>query len=133
VTQVTGPNGAQATTTYDALTRPLQSSIPDGAVTKYTYSYSGPVVQTATLYPDPNNPNNATRWKQTTLDGFGRVTKVVSGQGGTTVSTVETQYAPCACTPLGKMSAVSAPYAPGQTAQWTHYFYDALGRTTSVV
>jgi hypothetical protein len=39
-----------------------------------------------------------------------RTTRVQTGNGGTIVSTVDTQYAPCACSPLGKMSAVSQPY-----------------------
>ena len=36
VTSVTGPNGAQATTTYDDYGRPQKSKIPDGAETNYT-------------------------------------------------------------------------------------------------
>ena len=31
------------------------------------------------------------------------------------VSIVETEFGPCACSPLGKMQRVSMPYAPGQT------------------
>jgi len=34
---LTGPNGDQATTTYDSYGRPSQTTIPDGAVTTYTY------------------------------------------------------------------------------------------------
>src|SRR6202022_4305887 len=37
------------------------------------------------------------------------------------------------CSPLGKMSKVSQPYAPGVTPVWTTHNYDASGRTTSVV
>src|SRR5437762_3027499 len=71
VTSVTGPNGAQGTTTYDTYGRPANTKIPDGASTDYTYTYYDPNVsgsqntQKATL---------GTRWKKTTLDGFGRVT-----------------------------------------------------------
>ena len=75
------------------------------------------------------------RWKRTTLDGFGRVTRVESGNGATTnppVSLVDTQYAACACSPLGKVSQVSMPYAPGGTAVWTRYTYDGSGRTLTV-
>jgi RHS repeat-associated protein len=43
------------------------------------------------------------------------------------------QYAPCGCSPLGKLSQQSQPYAPGGGDAWTVYHYDASGRTTSVV
>jgi hypothetical protein len=48
------------------------------------------------------------------------------------VSYAETRYAPCACSPLGKVERVSQPYAPGTSEAnkvWTVYTYDALGRT----
>src|SRR5207245_1317615 len=48
------------------------------------------------------------------------------------VASVQTQYAPCACSPLGKMSRVSQPYAPGATPVWTSYTYDGSGRTLTV-
>jgi RHS repeat-associated protein len=124
VTSMTGPNGAQGTTTYDSYGRPSQTQIPDGAVTTYTYTYSpGASTQTATVNG---------RWKTTTLDGFGRTTRVQSGHGATVISTVDTQYAPCACSPLGKLWRVSQPYAPGATPVWTTYTYDGSGRTLTV-
>jgi hypothetical protein len=60
--------------------------------------------------------------------------KVEAGDNGTgtTLSTVDTQYAPCACSPLGKMSQVSIPYKLGEAVVWTKYQYDASGRTTRV-
>ncbi|HLI84394.1 MAG TPA: hypothetical protein VKV17_10780 [Bryobacteraceae bacterium] len=60
--------------------------------------------------------------------GFGRTIRVLKGYGSTTVSEVDTQYAPCGCSPLGKVSAVSEPYAPGGTPVWTTYTYDGSGR-----
>jgi YD repeat-containing protein len=57
---------------------------------------------------------------------------VQKGNGTTVVSTMQTQYAPCACSPLGKMSAVSQPYAPNGTVYWTTYTYDGSGRTLTV-
>jgi YD repeat-containing protein len=122
VTSMTGPNGAQSTTTYDSYGRPSQSTIPDGATTTYTYTYNPPT-QTATVNG---------RWQTTTLDGFGRTLRVQKGNGSTVVSTVDTQYAPCACSPLGKMWRVSQPYAPGATPVWTTYTYDGSGRTLTV-
>ena len=45
------------------------------------------------------------------------------------IAAVTTQYAPCACSPLGKLWRVSQPYAPGGTPVWTTYTYDGSGRT----
>src|SRR5258708_6445013 len=50
-----------------------------------------------------------------------------------TLGRVDTQYAPCACSPLGKMAAVSQPYAPGETPVWSTYTYDASGRRLTVI
>ena len=42
-------------------------------------------------------------------------------------------YAPCACSPLGKLQKVSQPYpANSSPSAWTVYAYDGLGRTLSV-
>jgi len=66
------------------------------------------------------------------MDGFGRTARVEEGHDSVTVSQVDTQYAPCACSPLGKMSQVSQPYAPGSGQSWTVYTYDGSGRTLSL-
>ena len=131
VTSVTGANNANSTTTYDAYGRPQSSKSPDGAVTNYTYAYyssGGQNLQTAIV-----NNGVANQWKKTVLDGFGRTLSVLTGNGNTTVSETDTQYAPCACSPLGKVSAVSLPYAPGQTPVWTRYTSRASGRTLTIV
>jgi RHS repeat-associated protein len=132
---VTGANGATATTTYDGtvLNLPLTATSVDGAVTNYTYSFSpGANLQTATI-STTNNGTTTTQWKRTTLDGFGRVISVQTGHDSApAVSEVDTQYAPCACSPLGKMTAVSMPYGQGQTPVWTTYTYDGSGRTVSI-
>src|SRR5450432_1398142 len=52
---------------------------------------------------------------------------------GTVLSVVDSQYAPCGCSPLGKLSQVSRPHAPGATVYWTVYTYDGIGRTKSVL
>ena len=49
------------------------NTITDGAVTNYTYNYN-PDTQTATISNPPENPSG-TKWKRTTLDGFGRIIK----------------------------------------------------------
>src|ERR1700722_38523 len=78
-----------------------------------------------------------TQGSETVMDGFGRTIKTIAGYGTTTISTtlstVDTQYGPCGCSPLGKLSQQSQPYAPGGSDAWTVYHYDASGRTTSAV
>ena len=94
----------------------------DGATTNYTYD-------------NPARTTTATtngRWTKTTTDGLGRTIKVETGYGTTTVSTVDTEYDSCGCSPLGKVKRVSNPYAPGGTVYWTTNSYDCLGRTVSV-
>ena len=67
------------------------------------------------------------------LDGFGRAITVLRDTGGTTVSEVDTIYAPCACSPTGKIQKVSMPYVPGNQPVNTIYTYDGMGRTVSVL
>lgn len=70
------------------------------------------------------------------MDGFGRTIKTEAGYNTgpspTTVSVVDVKYAPCACTPIGKLWQQSLPHAPGGTVYWTETLYDALGRTVQV-
>src|SRR5260370_36821259 len=67
------------------------------------------------------------------MDGLGRTVKVEKGDASSTQSVTESIYAPCACSPMGKVSQVSQPHAPNASAVWTTYTYDALGRTTAIV
>jgi RHS repeat-associated protein len=45
---------------------------------------------------------------------------------------VDTTYAPCGCSPLGKLTQSSRPHTVGGTQYWTVNTYDASGRTTRV-
>ena len=56
----------------------------------------------------------------------------MSVANGVTISIVDTQYGPCACSPLGKVVAISEPYAPGNTPIFTTYTYDSSGRALTV-
>ena len=115
-----GPNGDTASFGYDSNGRPLSTTSPTGAVTNYTYADSAsPPTKTATTN---------THWVQTAMDGFGRTVQTLN----TGASVVATHYDPCGCSPLGKMSQVSQPFAPNGSVYWTKYAYDASGRTTSV-
>jgi RHS repeat-associated protein len=71
------------------------------------------------------------------FDGFGRTLEVISGfrvgATDTSVSRVKTEYAPCACSSIGKVRRVSMPYAAnGSPTHWTTYDYDEIGRTVKV-
>jgi YD repeat-containing protein len=130
LTSSKGPNGDVASVIYDGAARPSSSTSPTGAVTTYSYAISGLAVGTAANWATTNG-----HWVQTQLDGFGRTIHSITGYGtgtGTTVSEVDTVYAPCGCSPMGKVSQVSQPYVTANTQQWTTYAYDVLGRTLSV-
>jgi len=120
---VTGPNAASQQFVYDSYGRPQTSANPHGGVTGYAYGY-GPHTTTVTF---------GVKFTRTTLDGVGRTIKVETGVSGNPAeSVVDTEYEPCACSPLGKAKRVSQPHTPAQTPVWTTFTYDALGRTTRV-
>ena len=126
VAQTTGPNGDQLTMTYDTYGRPTSGTSAYGAVTNFSYNTTAPFTQTE------SGPGGVTI---TTLDGFGRAVLVQHGDSATadaTTSYTQSVYAPCACSPLGKLQKVSMPYPNGGSASaWTTYVYDGLGRTVS--
>ena len=134
MTSVSGPNGITGSISYDGNARPHTVTSPYGAVTTYTYNDSAsPPNTTAVTCPTVTTCNGAS--VETQMDGFGRTIHTISSYGGTpgtTVSTVDESYAPCGCSPLGKLSKQSQPYAPGDTEGWTTYSYDASGRTVSI-
>ena len=121
---VAGPNGDTASFGYDTNGRPTSTTAPTGAVTNYTYAdTASPPYKTATTN---------THWVQTAMDGFGRTIQTETGYSGTGVSVVATHYDPCGCSPLGKISQVTEPFAPGGSVYWTNYTYDASGRTAKI-
>jgi len=134
VTGVEGPNGASATMGYDSASRVANewSEVDNGVgyYTRHVYTNSPPT-HFQQIYQQDGDTSGV--WSKTTYDGFGRPIKVESGHGATTKSIVETQYAPCGCSPIGKIKQVSIPRAPGGTVYWTVFNYDALGRKISVV
>jgi RHS repeat-associated protein len=129
LTSVSGQNGDTSSGSYNLDGTPSSATSPYGATSSWAYDYFN-------------------RWRSITLngrrirqylDGFGRVVKTDTLSANdlyfgseTLVSSVDTEYAPCGCSPLGKMKRVSQPYAPGGTKYWTTYTYDELGRTISV-
>jgi YD repeat-containing protein len=132
-----GTSGTAPYTSYDSYGRvaytlaPSQASGQLGAQTSYTYGYASTGWTITATTP---NAAGGTHFTTTTLDGLGRTASVQSGAGSTVISEVDTAYAPCACSPLGKMYQKSQPYAPPSSAPpATVYTYDALGRTVKVL
>ena len=122
---ITGPNTDTTSFTFDGNGRPYQTTSATGATTTYTYA------DTASL-PYKTATTNG-HWVQTAMDGFGRTIQTLTGYGTTGVSVVATHYDPCGCSPLGKVSQVSQPFAPGAAVYWAAtYTYDASGRTTKI-
>jgi RHS repeat-associated protein len=129
LSSATGPNGDTGSITYDANARPTTTTSPYGAVTTYTYNDT---------WSPPNKIVMAdSHGTETVMDGFGRTITTITGSGtsssiSTIASIVDTQYAPCGCSPLGKLSQQSQPYASLPLRVWNIYTYDASGRTLSV-
>jgi RHS repeat-associated protein len=120
-----GPNGDTGSISYDSYARPQTTTSPYGAVTTYAYG--------DTASPPYKQATTNGHWVTTFMDGFGRMIGTTTGYGATTVSLAYTTYAPCGCSPLGKLSQQSEPYALGGTPAAITYTYDASGRTLSLV
>jgi YD repeat-containing protein len=87
----------------------------------------------ATNYAVPSTVTVNSLSEQLQWTAFLAPTPLTGPNGDSIVSVVETEYRPCACSPLGKVKKVSQPYAQGGTKYWTEYTWDALGRTLSVI
>jgi YD repeat-containing protein len=141
----TGANSDTTNLGYDGsgrpntLTLPPSSNTTPGATIYYNYTnYSSPAA-----LAQKTEAVSGTHGTRTTYDGLGRTIKVETGTfsgfvpnvsfNSPATSVVDTQYAPCGCSPMGKLKQVSQPQAPGATVHWTIYNYDVRGRTTSVV
>jgi RHS repeat-associated protein len=114
----TGPNQDQSTIQYDSADRPQNATSPYGAKTVYQYSTGAPQVIATTN----------SHWVKTYLDGLGRPAKIEKGDGSGTQSVQDFVYDACGCSPTGKITKRSLPYASGGTPAWTVYAYDAIGR-----
>jgi RHS repeat-associated protein len=122
LSSVSGPNGASSSATYTNDGLPQYKTSPDGALTTMSF-FANPFYTMSSVNG---------RWTKTWQDGIGRTVKVESGDAGGTKSIVDTEYEPCACSPMGKVKRVSLPYAPGGTVYWTTYTFDGLGRVLTV-
>ena len=118
------PNGNSTGTSYDSVNRPVTQVNGDGLSTSISYFDN---VNQSVAYP-PSGPS-----VRTTYDGLGRPIKTENIVSAGVLSTVDTEYDSCACSPAGKLKRQSMPYASGGTVLWTTYVYDGLGRTLQVI
>jgi RHS repeat-associated protein len=116
----TDENGQTIQFQYDSLSRITQVTSPQG----------GTQVQVTTAYGDGTLAPTMTRSSTanslvsvTTLDGLGHVVQVDTRNGATLVSSMKLGY-----DKLFQRTAISNPFAPGETAVNTTASYDALGR-----
>ena len=132
ISQTTGANGEQAGMSYDNYGRPASVVTADTYPNiAYGYDYSAAGVLPAWQRKSPSaNTNDGVQ--KTLLDGVGHPVEVQSGDNSGVKGNVDSVYAPCACSPLGKLQKTSMPYAPGGTPVWTTYTYDGMGRTLSM-
>ena len=143
VSSAAAPNESTASTTYDSAGRVSTTQVPShstdgsvaGATTTYAYAFGTTVGGNITNGAYTTTATTGTHWSTSVTDGLGRAATQTTGYGTTsptTVSTVDTVYGPCACSPAGKMVQTSQPYAPGGTEVWSVYTYDYMGRTLTV-
>jgi hypothetical protein len=125
VQSATDPAGDSGSIAYTVDARPNTVTSPYGATTTYTYN--------DTQSPPNQVASTNGHYVYQSMDGFGRTVHTSTGDNTTVQSQVDVQFAPCGCSPLGKVFKKSQPYPQGGTPVWTTYYYDASGRTTSVV
>src|ERR1017187_4774127 len=100
--QATDPNSKTTTNAYDSFGRLQTSTIVTNMVTTYTYDSSQHTVS-ASAHNTGWIVGTPDHWQRTTTDGFGRTIKTEAGDSSNSIlSIVDTRYAPCACSPLGK-------------------------------
>jgi RHS repeat-associated protein len=137
VKNATRSTGNATTTTYDALSRPLQITDGGGGWTKYTYNQNDVLVEVGPQVTSPQTEN--TKKRQLEYDALGRLTSVcelttASGSGyGTCGQNVSqsgywTQYT---YNPLDRLTGVTQNAQVASPRQTRTYVYDWLGRMTS--
>jgi len=118
-------DGNNVSTDYaynDPLDR-LIETVQAGIQTNYQY----PNPTTVIRYQDQNNGGDRALQSETDYDPMGRVAHQRTVESGSASILTDTTY-----DSLGRVAAVSNPYRPNDSVNWTGYTYDALGRTKQV-
>jgi YD repeat-containing protein len=129
----TDPNNQVTTFTYDNMTRPTQTSYPDGGQTGICYTdeggsctKSGPPFSVVT---NTKVTNSFSKVKAIVTDTQGRVSQVQANSDPAGVDYVDTTY-----DSIGQTHSVSNPHrsSSSPTDGTTTYKYDALSRITEI-
>ena len=121
IKQVTDPNNATLTSTYDKLGRVLTVTQPDGFTTTRSYVGFGTVGTQYVL-----TVNDLGLWSAVYFDGIGRKTTKVSLGTDSKIILTDTEY-----DVRGAVHRSSLPYYQvGGTQNWTTFSYDLMGRVT---
>lgn len=125
-TGVTDYNGLTATMTYDAISRPLVTTLNSGAKTTFTYNDSAlsrtELVQKSTA-EGGGTVSNSTSY----FNGRGQVNKTTYQAGTSNHNATSIKY-----DVMGRQWKVSRPYDTGSSpSDWSESSYDYLGRVTS--
>lgn len=118
----------QITSTYDALSRPVLTTSPDGTMTYLMYDESGSVDRAYVMVKDKDDPSSVpTSWTPMLLgsqfNANGQVTMMKYGNG----VTMYRSYDPL----LYRLRQIRTVRQTGETIQDVHYTFDAVGNITS--
>jgi len=138
VTKLTGPNGLVTTWSYDSFGRKTLETRSDGTKTQIDYLYCSGVNGGSASCPTNGKYLVQTTPKDTAGSQSGPISKVYydslnreirsETQGFAATGTAPTIYKDTQYDSLGRVSQVSKPYYSTDTAVWTTYTYDVLGR-----
>ncbi|HEV8584795.1 MAG TPA: hypothetical protein VGT02_07470, partial [Methylomirabilota bacterium] len=130
----TDPNNQTTTYAYDALGRltrvtgPLDTTSQYGSVSYAYLDVGNPSLQRILTSRTERHGFADVLWTDEYFDGLGRVYLSRSKSIGSDVTHVDTTL-----DSRGLVAAKSAPHFPSETAVWTQYTYDAIGRRTHVL
>jgi RHS repeat-associated protein len=124
---MTDANGQVTTISYDMLCREISRSLPGGLLEETAYNDLGsPTQQNVVQYSTMPSGAGGKMTAQSFMDGFGRVylhKPRFNNAGTASEGNVSTKYHK-----RGQVAEVSNPANPGDTAVFTLFDYDALGR-----
>ena len=133
MTSQSDANSQTTTTTYDVFGRPTKVTGPldggstYGTVSTFYLNWGDPNLQRVTTYRTEQNGTANYIWSETYFDGLGRsYLSAREGPGGQNILT-ETLF-----DGRGLQWKTSAPHFSTETAVWTEFLYDVLGREIRV-
>lgn len=125
-TGVTDYNGLTTTMTYDAISRPLVTTLNSGAKTTVTYNDSA-LSRTALVQKSTAEGSGTVSNSTSYFNGRGQVNKTTYQAGTSNHNATSIKY-----DVMGRQWKVSRPYDTGSSpSDWSESAYDYLGRVTT--